>query len=308
MATQTEALASPRVVTKTRFRFSFVRLVTYLILILFAIFYILPIYLILITSFKQYADVNLYRMWEFPPVIFLKDCTNPALFCFDSFYEAWFGGPSVIIGMGQAFFNSVTMTIPATIISTFLGSVNGYILSKWKFRYADIVFSLVLFGMFIPYQAVLIPMTITLRNMGLYASLYGLAFVHIIYSIPIAALIFRNYYATIPNEILEASRIDGGNIFSIYRYVFLPLSPPAIVVVMIWQFTNIWNDFLFAITIVQNKNQPMTVALNNIAGSFSVEWNVQMAAAFLTAMPTLLVYIILGRYFLRGLLAGSLKG
>ena len=204
--------------------------------------------------------------------------------------------------------NSVKMTIPATIISTFIGSINGYILSKWKFRYADIVFALVLFGMFIPYQAVLIPMTITLRNMGLYASLYGLGFVHIVYSIPIAALIFRNYYATLPNELLEASRIDGGNIFSIYWYVILPLSPPAFVVVLIWQFTNIWNDFLFAVTLVQNKDQPMTVALNNIAGSYSVQWNVQMAAAFLTALPTLLVYIILGRYFLRGLLAGSLKG
>jgi glucose/mannose transport system permease protein len=292
----------------TGFRFKPSRILVYLILILFSLFYILPVYLIIITSLKQYADVNLYRMWELPPVWRLDNCTNAYLFCFDSFYEAWFGGPSVTIGMEQAFFNSVTMTIPATLISTALGSINGYILSKWKFKYADIVFSLVLFGMFIPYQAVLIPMTITLKNMGLYASISGLAFVHIVYSIPIAALIFRNYYATIPNEILEASRIDGGNIFTIYRYVILPLSPPAFVVVLIWQFTNIWNDFLFAVTIVQNKHQPMTVALNNIAGSFSVQWNVQMAAAFLTALPTLLVYIVLGRYFLRGLLAGSLKG
>ncbi len=291
-----------------RFRFKPSRIIIYLILLSFSFFYILPVYLIIITSLKQYADVNLYRMWELPPVWQLENCTNAYLFCFDSFYEAWFGGPSVIIGMEQAFFNSVTMTIPATLISTALGSINGYILSKWKFKYADIVFSLVLFGMFIPYQAILIPLTITLKNMGLYASIPGLAFVHIVYSIPITALIFRNYYATIPNEIIEASRIDGGHIFSIYRYIILPLSPPAFVVVLIWQFTNIWNDFLFAVTIVQNKHQPMTVALNNIAGSFSVQWNVQMAAAFLTALPTLLIYIILGRYFLRGLLAGSLKG
>ena len=162
--------------------------------------------------------------------------------------------------------------------------------------------------MFIPYQAILIPLTLTLRAMGLYASLSGLILVHVVYSIPIAALIFRNYYATIPNEVLEAARIDGGNILSIYRYIFLPLSVPATVVVLIWQFTNIWNDFIFAVTIVQNERMPMTVALNNLAGSFTVEWNVQMAAAFLTALPTLLVYIILGRYFLRGLMAGSLKG
>ncbi len=293
--------------SKSRRRFSPIRVVMYGILILFSFFYILPVYLILITSFKQYTDINLYRMWEFPPLFQLDACTNPLIFCFDSFYEAWFGSEAVI-GMGQAFMNSVIMTIPATILSTILGSLNGYILSKWKFKGADVIFPFVLFGMFIPYQAILIPLTLTLRSMGLYASLWGLLFVHIVYSIPIAALIFRNYYATIPNEVVEAARIDGGNIVSIYRWIILPLSPPAFVVVLIWQFTNIWNDFIFAVTIVQNENQPMTVALNNVAGSFTVEWNVQMAAAFLTALPTLLVYIILGRYFLRGLLAGSLKG
>ena len=210
--------------------------------------------------------------------------------------------------MGQAFANSLKMAIPATLISTILGSMNGYILSKWKFKYADIIFPFVLFGMFIPYQAVLIPLTLTLKAMGLYASLGGLIFVHVVYGIPITALIFRNYYATVPTEMIEAARIDGGNIVTIYRYIMLPLSVPAFVVVLIWQFTNIWNDFVFAVTIVQNQAQPMTVALNNIAGSFTVEWNVQMAAAFLTALPTLLVYILLGRYFLGGLLAGSLKG
>jgi glucose/mannose transport system permease protein len=302
MATRTITAA------RGRFTFNYGRLLVYAILIFFAIFYILPVYLILITGFKQYSDINLYRMWEFPRLLNLENCSNAAIFCFDSFWEAWFGGPSVIIGMRQAFTNSVVMTVPATIISTMLGSMNGYILAKWKFKYADLIFPLVLFGMFIPYQSILIPLTITLRRMGLYANLQGLTFVHIVYGIPITALIFRNYYATIPNEIIEAARIDGGNIVSIYRHVVLPLSPPAFVVVLIWQFTNIWNDFIFAVTIVQNKFQPMTVALNNIAGSFSVQWNVQMAAAFLTALPTLLVYIILGRYFLRGLLAGSLKG
>ena len=293
---------------ESRFRFHPGRMAVYVILILFSLFYLLPIYLILITSFKQYSDLNLYRMWDFPPLFRLENCDTSFVFCFDSFYEAWFGGPSVIIGMGQAFFNSVTMTLPATIISTLLGSLNGYILSKWKFKYADVVFPFILFGMFIPYQSILIPLTITLTKIGLYATLWGLVFVHVVYSIPIAALIFRNYYATIPGEMLEAARIDGGNIVSIFRYIFLPLSPPAFVVVLIWQFTNIWNDFIFAVTIVQNQRQPMTVALNNVTGSFTVEWNVQMAAAFLTALPTLLVYVILGRFFLRGLLAGSLKG
>ncbi|MEM7343452.1 MAG: carbohydrate ABC transporter permease [Chloroflexota bacterium] len=293
--------------SKSRTKFNPGRIIIYAVLLGFSAFYILPVYLILITSFKQYTDINLYTMWDFPPMFVLDNCTNPFIFCFDSFYEAWFGSDAVI-GMGQAFYSSVIMTIPATILSTLLGSINGYLLSKWKFKYADIIFPFVLFGMFIPYQAVLIPLKLTLRQIGLDGTLSGLILVHVIYSIPIAGLIFRNYYATIPNEILEAARIDGGNIFSIYRYVMLPLSLPAFVVVLIWQFTNIWNDFVFAVTIVQNEAQPMTVALNNLAGSFTVEWNVQMAAAFLTALPTLLVYIILGRYFIRGLLAGSLKG
>ncbi len=307
-------MSTPPIATKPRFRFRWTRALIYAVLILFSVFYVVPVYMILITSFKQYTDINLYRMWEFPTFLNLGDCTNPFFFCFDSFYEAWYGGPSMIIGFKDAFWNSVRMTIPATIISTILGSLNGYILSKWKFKYADLIFPFVLFGMFIPYQSVLIPLTITLRKLtiwtgiGFYGDIWGLILVHTIYSIPIAGLIFRNYYATIPGEILEAARIDGGNIFSIYRYVMLPLSLPAFVVVLIWQFTNIWNDFIFAVTIVQNENQPMTVALNNVAGSYSVQWNVQMAAAFLSALPTLLVYIILGRYFLRGLLAGSLKG
>jgi len=289
-----------------RRHFKIGRFVIYFILIVFAVFYILPVYLIVLTGLKQYNS-NLYAMWDLPPIISFADCTNPYFFCFDGFYAAWFGSQAVI-GMGQAFMNSVTMTIPATILSTLLGSLNGYILAKWKFKYADIVFAFVLFGMFIPYQSILIPLILTLRSMGLYASLSGLVFVHVVYSIPIAGLIFRNYYATIPNEIIEASRIDGSNIFTIYRYIILPLSAPAFVVVLIWQFTNIWNDFIFAVTIVQNERMPMTVALNNIAGAFTVPWNVQMAAAFLTALPTLLVYVVLGRYFLRGLLAGSLKG
>lgn len=307
MATQTLSTTTSQVTAKSHHKFRWTRWLIYALLLVFSIFYILPVYLILITSFKQYSDIDLYRMWEFPPVFNLPQCTNPFLFCFDSFYEAWFGS-SAVIGMGTAFMNSVVMTLPATVLSTILGSLNGYILAKWKFKYADVVFPFILFGMFIPYQAILIPLTLTLKAMGLYASLAGLVFVHIVYSIPIAGLIFRNYYATIPTEMLEAARIDGGNIFSIYRYIILPLSPPAFVVVLIWQFTNIWNDFIFAVTIAQNQNQPMTVALNNIAGSFTVQWNVQMAAAFLTALPTLLVYIVLGRYFLRGLLAGSLKG
>jgi len=163
--------------------------------------------------------------------------------------------------------------------------------------------------MFIPYQSILIPLVQTLQAMHLYGSIPGLILVHVVYGIPITTLIFRNYYATVPTELVEASRIDGASFFGIYRWILFPISIPGFVVVMIWQFTSIWNDFLFGVTLANTpKVYPITVALNNIAGSFSVPWNVQMAGALLTALPPLLVYIFLGRYFMRGLMAGSLKG
>jgi glucose/mannose transport system permease protein len=190
-----------------------------------------------------------------------------------------------------------------------IGSINGYLLTKWKFRGSDILFIFLLFGMFIPYQSILIPLMQVLSAVGLSGTMPGLIACHVIYGISITTLIFRNYYAGVPNELIEASRIDGANIFGIYWYVLFPLSVPGFVVVMIWQFTQIWNDFLFAVTVIGNPDlQPITVALNNLAGSMIVEWNVQMAGALIAAIPTLLVYILLGRFFVRGLMAGSLKG
>ncbi len=224
------------------------------------------------------------------------------------------------------FRNSFYLTIPATLLSSLLGSVNGYILSKWRFRGSEVLFPIMLFGMFIPYQSILIPLVQVLQKVNAvadalhvpaalrwlvpgYGSIAGLAFVHIVYGIPITTLIFRNYYATVPNELVEAAKIDGANLFQVYGWVLFPLSMPAFAVVMIWQFTSIWNEFLFAVILTQNPAiRPVTVALYNLAGSYIVEWNVQMAGALLAAMPTLLVYILLGRFFMRGLLAGALKG
>jgi glucose/mannose transport system permease protein len=182
------------------------------------------------------------------------------------------------------------------------------VLAKWKFRGADIIFPLILFGMFIPYQSILIPLVEFMKRINLYGGIPGLILTHVIYGIPITTLTFRNYYAGLPKELVEAARIDGAGIFGVYWHILLPLSIPSFVVVLIWQFTQAWNDFLFAVVLTNNNNWPVTVALNNLAGSQIIEWNVQMAASFLAAVPTLLVYIFLGRYFLRGLLAGSLKG
>ncbi|HEX5689840.1 MAG TPA: carbohydrate ABC transporter permease [Roseiflexaceae bacterium] len=275
------------------------RVLTYAVLVLFAAFYLMPIYVLLVTALKSFDEVSLDHMWALP-----------RHFSLQSFRDAWFGNAeSAIPGIGQNFRNSLLLTIPATIISSVLGSMNGYVLAKWKFPGADVVFPAILFGMFIPYQAVLIPLVATMQRLGLYGTLPGLIFVHVIYGIPITTLIFRNYYAGVPTELVEAARIDGAGILGVYRQVLFPVSLPGFIVVMIWQFTSIWNEFLFAIVLMSNPAiQPITVALNNLAGSFSVQWNIQMAGALLAAVPTLLVYIFLGRYFLRGLLAGSLKG
>jgi glucose/mannose transport system permease protein len=266
------------------------RVALYGVLLFAALYYLLPVYVLLVTGLKDTTEISLDRMWALP------GSAN-----FAGFAEAW-------NRLAPNFWNSVFVAVPAAILSSLLGSVNGYVLAKWKFRGADLLFTLVLFGMFIPYQSILIPLVQVTSRLGLYGTLPGLVFVHIVYGIPITTLIFRNFYAAIPNELMEAARVDGAGFVRIYRDVLLPLSIPGFVVVLIWQFTSAWNDFLFAVTLTTHDTWPITVALNNLAGSFSVEWNVQMAGALLAALPTLLVFILLGRYFVRGLLAGSLKG
>ena len=285
-----------------------VRLGFYLALLAAAAFYLTPVYILLATGLKSYAEANLTQMWQLP--------SAPSL---DSFRQAY-------DKLGPHFANSLSLTLPASLLSTLLGSVNGYIFSKWRFRGSEVLFALLLFGMFIPYQSILIPLVLTLQRVNQvgqvvgvpeslnwlvpgYGSIAGLAFVHIVYGIPITTLIFRNYYATVPGELVDAAKIDGANLFGVYRWVLFPISMPAFAVALIWQFTSIWNEFLFAVILTQKPAvRPVTVALYNLAGSYIVEWNVQMAGALLAALPTLLVYIFLGRFFVRGLMAGALKG
>jgi glucose/mannose transport system permease protein len=263
----------------------------YALLLGAAVFYVIPVYLLFMTGMKSFTEAsNVALMWRLP--------LAPN---FDSFAEAW-------RTISPNFLNSVKIAVPAAVISSVLGSVNGYILAKWRFLGSETLFTLILFGMFIPYQSILIPLLQVESSFGLYGTLEGLVIIHIIYGIPITTLIFRNYYVGIPEELVEASRIDGAGFFGIYRHILLPLSIPGFVVVLIWQFTSAWNDFLFAVTLTRQATWPITVAVNNLAGSFSVAWNVQMAGALIAALPTLLIYVLLGRYFMRGLLAGSLKG
>jgi glucose/mannose transport system permease protein len=267
-----------------------VRPVLYLLLIAMAVFYLLPVYVLLITGLKSFAEVDLQRMWDLPTGIY-----------FDNFIAAF-------DKLAPHLWNSLRMVIPAALISSMVGSINGYVFSKWKFKYSDTIFTLILFGMFIPYQSILIPLVQFMERLGLRGSITGLVLVHVIYGIAITTLIFRNYYAGVPTEMLEAGRIDGAGLLGLYRHIVFPLSIPGFVVVLIWQFTQAYNDFLFAVVLTGNRTWPVTVALNNLAGSQIVQWNVQMAGALLTALPTLLIYIFLGRFFLRGLMAGALKG
>ncbi len=261
----------------------------YIPLVAMAIFYLLPMYVMLVTGFKGFDEIDLKTMWNLPRGL-----------AFDNYIEAF-------AKLSPYLWNSFKMVVPATLLSSMLGSLNGFILAKWKFRGADIIFPVILFGMFIPYQSILIPLVQFMNAVGI-KGLPGLAMAHIIYGIPITTLTFRNYYASLPQELLEAAKIDGADMLGIYRYILLPISIPSFVVVLIWQFTSAWNDFLFAVVLTGNEQWPITVALNNMAGSQIIAWNVQMAGSLLAALPTLLVYIFLGQYFLRGLLAGSLKG
>jgi glucose/mannose transport system permease protein len=260
-------------------------------LILCLLFFLMPFYVMIVNGLKEATSVSVSTMWNLPSQL-----------SGGGFREAF-------QRLGPSMGNSLLIAIPATIISACWGSINGYLFSKWKFRGSNVLFALLVFGMFIPYQSILIPLIQFLEMIRLYGTIPGLIAVHVIYGLPIVTLIFRNYFTNIPDEMVEAARIDGAGLVRIFTNVMLPLSLPAFVVVCIFQFTNIWNDFLFGVTILTNPQaQPVTVALNNLQGSYSVDWNVVMAGAITAALPTALVYIFLGRFFIRGLLAGSVKG
>ena len=260
-------------------------------LLLLVIVVLTPVYVLLVTSFKTLEEVDPSHAWSLP-----------SSFSLDAWRQAW-------DQLSPSLANSFKLAIPATILSTALGALNGFVLAKWRFPGADVVFTFFLFGMFIPYQAVMIPLTQLFQTVGFPGGIPRLVFAHVVYGIPITALIFRNYFATIPDELMEAARMDGAGMLRTFRSVVLPISAPAFVVAAIWQFTSIWNDFLFAVFLITNPaDWPVTVALNNTAGSLVVPFNLQMSAALLASLPTLVVYILLGRYFMRGLMAGALKG
>jgi glucose/mannose transport system permease protein len=277
------------------------RVVIYGLLILFAIFYLLPLFVMVVTSFKTLGEIHDGNMLALPMA--------PTL---DAWLAAW---ATTCIGLSCQgikgyFFNSLMMVVPAVIISTVLGALNGYVLTKWRFPGHRLVFGLMLFACFIPFQSVLIPMAQVLGMLGLAGTTSGLVMVHVVYGLGFTTLFFRNYYDAFPSELVRAAQIDGASFFQIFRRILLPSSGPIIVVTVIYQFTNIWNDFLFGASFAAGDAAPMTVALNNLVSSSTgvKEYNVHMAAAMFAALPTLIVYVVAGRYLVRGLMAGAVKG
>ena len=273
----------------------------YLILGIFAVYYLMPLFVMITTSLKSLEEIRTGDLVSLP-----REVT------FDAWAKAWSGACTGIQceGVRPYFWNSVLIAVPGVLISTLLGAVNGYVVAQWRFKGANVIFALMLFGCFIPFQVVLLPMARMLGLLGMAGTIPGLIFVHVIYGIGFTTLFFRNYYVTIPVELVKAAKVDGASFLRIFWSIFLPLSIPIIVVSVIWQFTQIWNDFLFGVSFSSAGSQPVTVALNNIVNSTTgvKEYNVDMAAAIIAALPTLLVYIVAGKYFIRGLTAGSVKG
>ncbi len=282
-------------------RMTLSRALIYAGLLFFCLVYLMPLVVMVVTSFKTLPDIKAGNLMSLPNE-----------WVFDAWYKAWDSACTGVKceGVKGYFWNSFQMVIPAVLISTLLGAFNGYVITKWQFRGSNLFFSLLLFGCFIPFQVILLPMAAVLGRLGLANTTTGLVIVHVIYGLAFTTLFFRNFYISVPDELVKAAKLDGAGFFTIFFKILLPLSTPIIMVTIIWQFTAIWNDFLFGVVYSGSETQPITVALNNLVNTSTgvKEYNVDMAAAIIAGLPTLVVYVLAGKYFVRGLTAGSVKG
>ncbi len=294
------AMTGPRG-TKPRKRLSGRNIMVYGILIVVSLYYILPLWVMVMTSLKGMPEVRLGNIFA-PPL----EVT------FEPWVKAWSTACTGLNcdGLSRGFWNSVIITVPSVILSIAIASVNGYALINWKFKGSDLFFTILIFGSFIPYQIMLYPIVILLREMGLYGTLWGLVLVHSVFGMPILTLLFRNYFSSIPEELFKAARVDGAGFWGIYFRIMLPMSLPIFVVALILQVTGIWNDFLFGVVYTKPDLYPMTVQLNNIVNSVQgvKEYNVNMAATLLTGLVPLIIYFLSGKLFVRGIAAGAVKG
>ncbi|MHC5233337.1 carbohydrate ABC transporter permease [Brucella sp. LJL56] len=311
MPTENEAVATqirpaPRPASqpwgrKPKRRFAPATIMLYSVLFVAAVYYLLPLYVMVVTSLKGMPEIRLGNIFS-PPV----EIT------FEPWIKAWSQACTGLYceGISAGFWNSIKITVPSVIVSIAIASVNGYALANWKFKGSEIFFSVLLFGAFIPYQVMLYPLVIITRELGIFGTLTGVVFIHTIFGMPILTLLFRNYFAGLPPELFKAARVDGAGFWRIFFQIMLPMSLPIFVVAIILQVTGIWNDFLFGVVFAGTQNFPMTVQLNNIVNSMQgvKEYNVNMAATILTGAVPLLVYFLSGRYFVRGIAAGAVKG
>jgi glucose/mannose transport system permease protein len=276
-------------------------IILYGTLFIIAVYYLIPLYVMLVTSVKGMPEIRLGNIFSLPLEI-----------TYEPWVKAWSQACTGLNcdGLSRGFWNSVKITIPSVVVSIAIASVNGYALANWRFKGSNVFFTILIFGAFIPYQIMIYPLVIMLREMGLYTKLSGLVIIHSIFGMPILTLLFRNYFTTIPEELFKAARVDGAGFWGIYFRVMMPMSLPIFVVAIILQVTGIWNDFLFGVIYTKPENYPMTVQLNNIVNSVQgvKEYNVNMAATLLTGLVPLAIYFISGKLFVRGIAAGAVKG
>jgi glucose/mannose transport system permease protein len=277
------------------------RVLIHVALAVAALWFLLPLFVMIVTSIKTLEEIRAGNLLALPQAV----TTEAWMTAWDTACIGVYCG-----GMKGYFWNSVQFAIPAVAISTLIGALNGYVLSMWRFRGSELLFSMLLLGCFIPFQVVILPMARTLALVGIANSTTGLVFVHVVYGLAFTTLFFRNFYVSIPDDLVKAAKIDGAGFFTTFWRIVLPLSPPIITVCVIWQFTQIWNDFLFGVVFSSGDQQPITAALNNLVNTSTgvKEYNVDMAAAIIAALPTLAVYVLAGKYFVRGLTAGAVKG
>ena len=271
------------------------------IMLIFAVYFLTPLYVMIVNSFKPLSEIRGGNMLALPK-----------MFSFDFWKKAWVSAQIGVqaTGLRPYLWNSVRIVVPAVLLSTLMGALSGFTLSKWKFKGSTVIFGLLLFGCFIPFQIVLIPSARVLGILGLAGSTGGLVLIHTVYGLGFTTLFFRNSYQNLPDELIQSAQVDGAHFMKIFTHIILPNSAPVIVVSVIWQTTNIWNDFLFGVSFGDATSQPITVALNNLVSSSTgvKEYNVHFAGALIAALPTLMIYILSGRYFVRGLMSGSVKG
>jgi len=288
------------ILIKEKYTKNLVKILIYAFLTICALYFLIPIFVMIITSLKDISEIKNGNILALPQH-----------FTIEPWLEAWSKAQigSEANGIKPYFINSILITVPAVLISSIIGAFNGYVFSKWKFKGSEIFFSFLLFGTFIPFQVILLPMSQTLGTFGLTRSVLGLIVVHIIYGLPFTTLFFRNFYVSIPTELINAAKIDGAGFFRIFMKILLPVSLPIFMVCIIWQMTQIWNEFLFGVTFSDSTTQPVTVALNNLVNATSSvkKYNVDMAAAMIAVAPTLIAYIVSGKYFVKGLMAGAVK-